>query len=312
MKTYLFSSKRLSIYGVFGFLAMVLTSCGSYQNSSYYDNDGVYGNSQSNRAAKNSNSQSDKYQQYFSDLNKQSDAFVDIESYTSVANDTVQKSQNNSSWGDNPQSVTINVYDNSWGYGYWNNYWYGNYWGWNNFYGPNWGWGWNSWYGPSWSIGWGWNNWGWYNGYYPYYGGGYGHWHGNNNYYYNGGRRGTYATAYSGSRFGRSGYNNVNSGRRGNTYTTTAPSRNSNFNYNSRSNTRGNTNYTPTRSNSNTYSTQPTRTTTQPTRSEPARNYSAPTRSYTPSSSGGGGRSGGGSYGGGGGGGRSGGGGGRR
>ena len=62
MKTYFFNSKRLSIYGVFGFLAMVITSCGSYQNSSYYDNDGVYHSSQPSKTADNSNSQSNKYQ----------------------------------------------------------------------------------------------------------------------------------------------------------------------------------------------------------------------------------------------------------
>ena len=44
MKTYSFSSKKLSIYSLFGFLSIMVTSCGSYQNSSYYDSDGVYGN----------------------------------------------------------------------------------------------------------------------------------------------------------------------------------------------------------------------------------------------------------------------------
>ncbi|MGC4041552.1 MAG: hypothetical protein QM710_12405 [Flavobacterium sp.] len=111
MKTYFFSRKRLSIYSVFGFLALVSVSCGSYQNSSYYDNDGAYGNSSNNnRAVSNNNNsqktQSDKYQEYFSDLNKDSAAFTNIDNYSSVPNndavnnDTQNYSQNNNtSWG---------------------------------------------------------------------------------------------------------------------------------------------------------------------------------------------------------------------
>ena len=77
MKTYYFTRKRLSIYALFGFLTIFISSCGSYQNSSYYDNDGVYGNSQSNRKeVTTNNSQSNKYQEYFSDLNKDSQSFL--------------------------------------------------------------------------------------------------------------------------------------------------------------------------------------------------------------------------------------------
>lgn len=84
MKTYYFSGKRLSIYSLFGLIAVVVSSCGSYQNSSYYDNDGVYGNSQNKREVSNKdNSQSDKYQEYFSDLNKDSQAFTNVDSYSS-------------------------------------------------------------------------------------------------------------------------------------------------------------------------------------------------------------------------------------
>ena len=158
MKTNYFSSKRLSIYSLFGLIAVVVSSCGSYQNSSYYDGDGVYGNSQNKREVSNKdNSQSNKYQEYFSDLNKDSQAFTNVDNYSTVNNDTINKTENynsnNSSWGNNPQSVTVNVYDSNWGYGYWNNYWYGNYWGLNSWYGPNWGWGWNNWYGNTWCGG---------------------------------------------------------------------------------------------------------------------------------------------------------------
>ena len=130
MKTYSYFGKRLSIYSLFGLIAFAVSSCGSYQNSSYYDGDGVYGNSQDKReVSKKDNSQSDKYQEYFSDLNKDSQAFTNVDNYSTVNNDTLNKTENNSSWGNNPQSITVNVYDSNWGYGYWNNYWYGNYWG---------------------------------------------------------------------------------------------------------------------------------------------------------------------------------------
>jgi len=120
MKTYYYSSKRLSIYSLFGLIAVVVSSCGSYQNSSYYDNDGAYGNSQSNRReVTNNNSQSNKYQEYFSDLNKDLESFNDVDSYASIYNDTIKKKEsynsNNAGWGDNPQTINVNVYDNGWG-----------------------------------------------------------------------------------------------------------------------------------------------------------------------------------------------------
>ena len=46
MKTYYLFSRRLSLFSVLGILAITVTSCGSYQNSSYYDSDGIYGNSE--------------------------------------------------------------------------------------------------------------------------------------------------------------------------------------------------------------------------------------------------------------------------
>jgi hypothetical protein len=119
MKTYYFNRKRLSIYVLFGFLAIVTSSCGSYQNSSYYDNDGAYGGSQTN----NNNSQSNKYQEYFSDLNKDLESFNDVDSYASVYNDSIKKKEsynpNNAGWGNNPQTINVNVYDNGWGMNNW-------------------------------------------------------------------------------------------------------------------------------------------------------------------------------------------------
>ena len=42
MKTYSTINKKYIAFSLFGLLAIGTTSCGSYQNSSYYDNDGVY------------------------------------------------------------------------------------------------------------------------------------------------------------------------------------------------------------------------------------------------------------------------------
>jgi hypothetical protein len=290
MKTYYLSGRRISIYSLFGFLALAITSCGSYQNSSYNNEDGVYGNSESNsKRAANDSEQNNKYKEYFSDLNKDSESFTNVDNYSSVQNDTVNKTQSyndsNTGWGNNPQSVTINVYDNNWGWSYWNNYWYSGYWGYNSWYGPSWGWGWNSWYGPSWSVGFGWNNWHGYGGYGGYYG--YNNWCNNyyNNYYYShaGGRRGT---AYTGARSnygGRPYANHSSAGRRGNSFVSNG-TRNQSF-----SGTRSNSNGS---GRTNTYSSpRPNTNQSSPTRNN-VRTESAPTRSYTPSSSSyGGGRS---------------------
>ena len=147
----------------------ILVSCGSYQNSSYNDNDGIYNSSQKTNdnstaqvAEDNTNA---AYQNYFrsKQLAADDEIFVDVEEYTSVndSTETRQASSSDGSWGSNPSSVTVNVYSSNWGVNYWNN-WYSPYWGYNN------------WYGSYWGIGWGWGypSYGWG---YPYYGGGYGY-----------------------------------------------------------------------------------------------------------------------------------------
>lgn len=313
MKTISFFTKKISIYSLLGFFALIVTSCGSYQNSSYYDNDGVYGSNDKPKQKEESKSNSGYYKEYFSNLNKDNEqVFTDVDKYSSNdtnvnQNESTNQNQSNyAGWGSNPDNVTVNIYGNNWG---WNNsYWgyggyYGNYWGWNNgWYYPSWGW--NSWYG----TGWGWNYWlgpNWHGNYgYGYYGN---YWGWNNgylghNYAYSGGRRnsnfiGNEFGNYSGRRFSSvigvpRSYNNSVAPR------SSANSNIRNYNNTPRTNYSNQNNNTPRNYNSN---------------STP-RNYNNNTnstpRSYTPSSSsprsyGGGG----GSYGGGG---RSGGGGGRR
>jgi hypothetical protein len=289
MKTNYFFSQRLSIYVFLGSFSIMISSCSSYQNSSYYDNDGIYGGSENNKSVANSNenTQSNKYQEYFSDLNKDAQSFTKVDEYNATSNDSIS---NNAAWGSNPQTVTINVYDNDWGWSYWNNYWYGGYWGWGGMWGPNWGWG--GMWGPNW--GWGTGFWG------PNWGWGWNNWYGNNNWcggYYN-----NYYHSYAGGRRGSAYNGSIASGRGTN-------SRISN-NYSSRNNngisTRNNSFNNVRSSNNSTrnYSNNSTRTNTNSnsTRNNVRTQTSSPTRTYSPSSNYGGGRSsygGGGSYGGG-------------
>ncbi|HLT75613.1 MAG TPA: hypothetical protein VKZ68_11015 [Ohtaekwangia sp.] len=267
---------------ILGFLAFIAVSCGSYQNTSYYDNDGIYGASQKKRsetptAEAESNSQNLQYKNYFSSL-KDDDAVIitDPDSYTSYETDSTsaRSAAGYTSWGDSSQNITINVYDN---------------WGWNSWY-PSWYVGWNSWYGPSWGWGWGWSAWHpswywswnypvWYSPYYysPYYG-----WHGHHhNYtYYRGGRGDAYNSSL------RSASTRQVNGVRSTSFGTRQPT----F-----SNTRANTStrsqtVQPSRSNP-TPSVSPS---PRPSRSE-TRSISTPSRSS--SGGDGGGRSGG-SYGG--------------
>lgn len=309
MKTYYAHLKSLRAWSVFGLVAAMTASCGSYQNTSYYDKDGVYGSAGSDvrkkeTASTTANNQG--YKDYFDSKQESSEVFTDVDNYTSATDSTdttYRYASDNAGWGSSSENVVVNVYDNSWGWNYWNTPawgWYGSGWnwnigwGWNSWYGP--GWGWNSWYGPGWGYygGWGW-------------GGYYGHHH-HGNYAYSLGRRGSgynygvnsgrrnnsYAAVggRSGSRnYGRSAVNN--GGRRSVTSYSTRNSgtRNTNYSTSNSSSTRNNSNYTPSRSSSSS---------------------SGSSRSYNSGSSGGS-RSSGGSYGGSsGGGGRSGGGGGGR
>lgn len=196
MKTNSFFKQKKSIYLLFGILSLIINSCGSYKNTSYVDNDGVYGSTPSrtpdNRSS-NTNSDNTKYKDYFGSLRDKEEPnpfFTDVESYNSNATEnTTTDNQNQgyensySGWGNNPGTVNVTVYDSNGG---WNNYWNWNLgWGWNSWYGPSYyGWNWNPWYNP-------YNNWGW-NMYYgnSYYDYGYNGYY-NHNYAYNSGRRGS-------------------------------------------------------------------------------------------------------------------------
>jgi hypothetical protein len=165
----IFQLKTLSLFSLF-VSTITLVSCGSYQNSSYYDNDGIYGpdNSETTRRTtqnnRNTSSNSYIYEQQFKSMKEDfgpSNVLVDVDTYKSNP-DTVYVQDNSTrygGWGENQTNNNTIIINDNWG---WNN-WGMNGWGWNGWYGNNWGmngWGWNGWYGNNWGMnGWGWNGW---------------------------------------------------------------------------------------------------------------------------------------------------------
>ena len=205
-------TRRIAFAGLIGLL---MASCGSYQQASYYDNDGIYSSGteypvvarQESAPRKSADrGKSDFYENYFGERAQElgqvldSEVFTDVDAYTStdslgVARDSLLADPNdylaydndyqgNPAWGDMGGNVTVNLYGGNYGWG-WYDPWYANRWGYYGAYRP-WGWG--------WSIGWGWGwgypgyGWGWYPpyGYYPGYG------YSRYAYGYNSGRRGYY------------------------------------------------------------------------------------------------------------------------
>lgn len=292
MKTNIFLPRNTMLYTLIGFLSIMVTSCGSYQNSSYYDSDGIYGNTANTTVVSvEQNNSGSRYKDYFGSLqsnDQPTEIFTDVDSYTNYENenDTIPKAYSNySGWGSYTDEVAINVYPSNWGL--------------------------------SFGYGWGYPYYGWgYSGYYPYYGWGYP--------YYGWGYSGYYGCGYPSYGYGYGNYS-YNTSRRGSSYSNYVnSSRNNNSRYYSqnRTNTNSGTNNYANRRNSiynrstvvqngNNASYNTTRTRVN-TNTNSSRNDSyTPSRSYNPSSSSSGrSYSGGGSSGGGGG--RSSGGGGRR
>lgn len=224
--------------------SIALYSCGSYQNSSYYDNDGVYGVDTSTRTTyQKDHSNTTKYASQFQTMREEyatEETFTDVSNYVTPIDSSKTKSQSYAGWGNNQSNIVVNIYDNwgwngwygnAWGWG-WNNWswngWYGNPWGWNGW--NNWGWnswygnpwGWNGWYGNPWGWNswfgnpWGWNNW---------YGGG-------PRVAFNNGRRGSVNGFVNGTNYSNGRYSNrngvranavgVDQSRRGNTTSETS------------------------------------------------------------------------------------------
>lgn len=203
------TKQKLPFFVALGLMA-VLTSCGSFQYVGY-DNDGIYSSEDYDTAdveqpvTTTSTNDSDYYKNYFAEnaaqidaAKENSDIFTDIDSYEGDylerAQDTIEERPVYGGWGQNNESITINIIDNGW-YGWndpwvWNAGWGWNSWGWNSWR-WNYGWGWNNW---GWNAGWGygWNNWGWGPGWgYGWNSWGWNGYYRGNRYAYNAGRRGS-------------------------------------------------------------------------------------------------------------------------
>jgi len=170
-------------------LALFINACGSYQQASYYDNDGIYGDSSrverqqapqanpSENTNKDTNTYSDYFGQKASEYGSIADGaiFTDVDSYTSSAhanNDqqyaTNYYNENNTydgygGWGDNGGNVQVVFQNNGFGGRQFMNPWGWNagFNNWNNPWGWNAGFGWNNFNNGWGSFGLGFNNWGW-------------------------------------------------------------------------------------------------------------------------------------------------------
>ncbi len=169
---------------------LLLASCSSYQYSGS-DRDGVYGDtrrvySEQEQYATQEDPKSSYYKNLFSEeavlyneLLAEDAIFTDVESYTSTGGDYSEQQSDyqggNAPWGQDPDSYSINIYNNGFYGGFYNPYWGGGYYPYHPFLGPGyWGHG----YGSSWSIGFG--------GYYPYSGFGFGYGYAIHPYFYGG------------------------------------------------------------------------------------------------------------------------------
>lgn len=189
----------------------LLASCGSYQYSGYED--GIYGETNRTYERQNQNATQDGNSSYYKNLFAEEAAlygevltestiFTDVDSYSSAGDYEPGSDQpynyqgGHAPWGNDPDSYTINIYNNGFYGGFYDPYWRGLYafdpfWG-PGYYGPSWYRpGFYSPYGPrywgsSWGIGFGgfsYSHWGYgYGAYHPY---GYGGWYSPHYYYGN-------------------------------------------------------------------------------------------------------------------------------
>lgn len=156
---------------------LLLASCSSYQYTGS-DRDGVYGDTRRVYSEQEQYTQDTKSSYYknlfaeeanlYNDLLTENAIFTDVESYTSTGGDYTEQQPDyqggNAPWGQDPDSYSINIYNNGFYGGFYNPYWAGGYYPYHPYLGPGY-WG-PGYYGSSWSIGFG--------GYYPYSGFGFG------------------------------------------------------------------------------------------------------------------------------------------
>ena len=174
------------------FILLVISSCGTYQYTSF-SNDGIYEDNNSitdsniyGNQVENDEEISEYYSSYFNDVAKRysvsennNELFIDVENYSSNINDSTSK-KTYGPWGDYKNSLTINIhsYHND---GFWSRWRYPN-WMWNYGYGYGnvWGYGFNNFWSRPYPFYGGYYDpfnpfWGYYNSFYFGYGYGYGY-----------------------------------------------------------------------------------------------------------------------------------------
>lgn len=158
---------------------LLLASCSSYQYSGS-DRDGVYGETRRVYSDQGQVAPQDNKSSYYKNLFAEESAlyndllaedaiFTDVESYTSTGGDYQEQQSNyqggKAPWGQDPDSYSINIYNQGFYGGFYNPYWGGGYYPYNPYWGPGY-YGSRHW-GSSWSIGFG--------SFYPSYGYGFGY-----------------------------------------------------------------------------------------------------------------------------------------
>lgn len=182
---YSFSKNLLFFMAPVSFL--LLASCGSYQYSGY-ENDGIYGEASRVNEGQDQNATQDSNGGYYKNLFAEEAAlygdvlddnsiFTDVESYSSTGEYEPGDNQyayagGNAPWGEDPDSYSINIYNNGFNGlygGFYNPYWGGGIYAYDPFWGPGYygsGFYGGGMWGSPWNIGFG--------GFYPSYGFGYG------------------------------------------------------------------------------------------------------------------------------------------
>ena len=139
MKIYTPSTKR-NLFLLIPLFAILLASCGSYEQASYYDNDGIYQRNSSPYTKKKKQEREIRdddaiqYENYFAQkareyeqiLNEDGTIFTDIDSYASaevsdsldIVSEYINEYESgNPGWGENPEGIVLNVYNNP-GFGF--------------------------------------------------------------------------------------------------------------------------------------------------------------------------------------------------
>jgi hypothetical protein len=101
MKTIIFFIPQTLTFNSCRTITPLTASC-SYQNSSYYDTDGIYGNTYSRNIETNTQNNQNQYKEYFGSLrddNQTPEVFTDIDNYNDYNLDNDQ--ENYPGWGSN-------------------------------------------------------------------------------------------------------------------------------------------------------------------------------------------------------------------